>query len=130
MSFKAEFVVGGGKPYRVLHCSYTMSQDTDPTGRPSSGVRAGTIQLEVESTADTKLTQWALDPFKEQDGTVTFFQRNSDQKMKEISFKNGYIVNYSEAFTNQGDNPMSEHFVITSKEIKVGDAEFKNDWPV
>jgi len=130
MSFKATFEVGGSKPYRVLHCSYSMSQDTDPTGRPSSNVRAGSLQLEVESTGDTKLTEWAFDPFKEQDGKVTFYQRNSDQKMKEISFKNGYIVNYSEAFTNQGENPMSEHFVITSKEIKVGNAEFKNEWPV
>ena len=129
MSFKAEFEVGG-KKYRVLHCSYTMSQDTDPTGRPSSGVRAGTIQLEVESTGDTALAEWAFDAFKEQDGKITFFQRNSDQKMKDLSFKNGYIVNYSEAFTNQGDNPMNEHFVITAKEVKIGNAEHKNDWPV
>jgi len=107
-----------------------MSQDTDPTGRPASGVRAGTLQLEVESTGDSTLTEWAFDSFKEQDGKVTFFQRNSDQKMKELSFKNGYIVNYSEAFSNQGDNPMTEHLVITSKEIKVGNAEFKNEWPV
>ncbi len=114
MSFKAEFEVNG-KKYRVLHCSYTMSQDTDATGRPSSGVRAGTLQLEVESTGDTALAEWAFDAFKEQDGKVTFYQRNSDQKMKELSFKNGYIVNYSEAFTNQGENPMNEHFVITSK---------------
>ena len=67
MSFKAEFEVNG-KKYRVLHCSYTMSQDTDATGRPSSGVRAGTLQLEVESTGDTALAEWAFDAFKEQDG--------------------------------------------------------------
>ncbi len=129
MSFKAEFEVNG-KKYRVLHCSYTMSQDTDSSGRPSSGTRAGTIQLEVESTADTALTEWAFDAFKEQDGKVVFYQRNADQKMKELSFKNGYVVNYSEAFTNQGETPMTEHFVITSKEIKVGNAEHKNNWPV
>lgn len=129
MSFKAEFEVNG-KKYRVLHCSYTMSQDTDQTGRPSSGTRAGTIQLEVESTKDTSLTEWAFDAFKEQDGKITFFERNNDQKMKDLTFKNGYIVNYSESFTNQGENPMSEHFVITSKEIKIGNAEHKNEWPV
>ncbi|HKR05899.1 MAG TPA: type VI secretion system tube protein TssD [Bacteroidia bacterium] len=129
MSFKAEFEVNG-KKYRVLHCSYTMSQDTDKTGRPSSAVRAGTLQLEVESTGDSALTEWAFDAFKEQDGKVTFTQRNSDQKMKELTFKNGYIVNYSEAFANQGENPMTEHFTITSKDIKIGNAEYKNDWPV
>lgn len=129
MSFKAEFEVNS-KKYRVLNASYTMSQDTDKTGRPSSQVRAGTIQLEVESTGDSALTEWAFDAFKEQDGKVTFFKRDSDQKMKELTFKNGYIVNYSEAFTNQGENPMTEHFTITSKDIKIGNAEYKNEWPV
>lgn len=129
MSFKAVFEVNG-KKYRVLNCSYTMSQDTDATGRPSSAVKAGTLQLEVESTGDSALTEWAFDAFKEQDGKVTFSQRNSDQKMKELSFKNGYIVNYSEAFTNQGENPLTEHFTISSKDIKIGNAEYKNDWPV
>jgi len=54
----------------------------------------------------------------------------SEQKMKEVSFKEGYIVSYSESFTNMGDNPMSQNFVISAKEIKVGDAEHKNEWPV
>ena len=35
--------------------------------------------------------------------------------MKEVSFKEGYIVSYTESFSNHGDNPMSEHFVISAK---------------
>lgn len=129
MSFKAKFTVDG-KDFRVLHCSYSLQQDVDKTGRPSSEVRGGTIQLEVESTADTSLAAWMMDAFKNKDGNITFYKRDSEQKLKEISFKNGYLVSYSESFTNMGDNPMSEHFVISSKEIKVGDAEHKNEWPV
>ena len=129
MSFKAEFEVGG-KKYRVLHCSYSMQQDTDATGRPSSGVKAGTVQLEVESTGDSALSEWAFDPYKHQDGKVTFYKRDSEQKMKELSWKEGYVVNYSESFTNVGDNPMTEHFTVSAKDLKVGNAEHKNEWPV
>ncbi len=129
MSFKAEFEVAGNK-YRVLHCSYSLQQDIDATGRPSSGVKGGTIQLEVESTDKTALTEWMVDPFKHQDGKITFYKRDSNQKSKELSFKEGYLVSYSETFTNVGDNPMTEHFVISSKEIKMGNAEHKNEWPV
>jgi hypothetical protein len=128
MSFKAVFEIGG-KKHRVLHCSYSMQQDTDATGRPSSGVKAGTIQLEVESTGDTSLAELAFDAFKHQDGKVTFYKRDSEQKMKELSWKEGYIVSYSEAFTNLGDNPMTENLVFSSKEIKIGNAEHKNEWP-
>jgi hypothetical protein len=49
--------------------------------------------------------------------------------MKEVSFKEGYIISYTETFTNMGENPMSEHFVISSKELTVGDAAHKNEWP-
>jgi hypothetical protein len=49
--------------------------------------------------------------------------------MKELSWKEGYIVSYSEAFTNLGDNPMTENLVFSSKEIKIGNAEHKNEWP-
>ena len=114
MSFKAKFTVDG-KDYRVFHCSYSLQQDVDKTGRPSSEVRGGTIQLEVESTEDAGLAAWMMDAFKHKDGKITFFKRDSEQKMKEVSFKNGYIVNYSETFTNMGDNPMSQHFVISAK---------------
>ena len=128
MSFKAKFTVDG-KDYRVFHCSYSLQQDTDKTGRPSSEVRGGTIQLEVESTGDASLAGWMMDAFKHKDGKITFFKRDSEQKMKEVSFKDGYLISYTETFTNMGDNPMSEHFVISAKEIKSGDAEHKNDWP-
>src|SRR4249919_3553605 len=102
MSFKAVFEVGG-KPHRVLHCSYSLQQDVDATGRPSSNVKGGQIQLEVESTSDSSLAEWMSDPYKHQDGKVTFMKRDSEQKMKELSFKEGYIVSYTESFTNIGD---------------------------
>ena len=71
-----------------------------------------------------------MDAYKHKGGSITFYKRDSEQKMKEVSFKEGYIVSYSESFTNMGDNPMSQNFVISAKEIKVGDAEHKNEWPV
>ncbi|MBK6444595.1 MAG: phage tail protein [Bacteroidetes bacterium] len=129
MSFKAKFTVDG-KDYRVFNCSYSLQQDVDKTGRPSSEVRGGTIQLEVESTEDAGLASWMMDAYKHKGGSITFYKRDSEQKMKEVSFKEGYIVSYSESFTNMGDNPMSQNFVISAKEIKVGDAEHKNEWPV
>jgi hypothetical protein len=129
MSFKAKFSVDG-KDYRVFHCSYSLQQDTDKTGRPSSEVRGGTIQMEVESTGDSSLSAWMMDAFKNKDGKVTFYKRDSEQKMKELSFKNGYLTSYTESFTNMGENPMTENFVISAKEIKIGDAEHKNQWPV
>ena len=62
MSFKAKFTVDG-KDYRVFHCSYSLQQDVDKTGRPSSEVRGGTLQLEVEATGDSALAAWMMDAY-------------------------------------------------------------------
>ena len=72
MSFKAVFELGG-KKYRVLNASYNFQQDVDPTGRPSSGVKGGSITMEIESTSDSAMAEWMVDPYKHQDGKVTFF---------------------------------------------------------
>src|SRR5437868_4365332 len=103
MSFSAEFKVDG-KTHRVYHCSYSFQQDVDKTGRPSSEIQGGTIQLEIESTADDSIAAWMMDPYKQKDGTITFFKRDEKQKLKELSFKKGYVVSYTETFTNMGDN--------------------------
>lgn len=129
MSFKAELSVGGGKAVRLLHCSYSLTREVDATGRPSSANRGGTISFEIESTEDSKLWGWMIDQFKQQDGTVTFFKRDSNQKMKEVKWEKGYIVQYSESFDSVGDNPMTIHFVVSAMKITSGDATHENPWP-
>jgi Hemolysin coregulated protein Hcp (TssD) len=55
MSFRATLTLAG-KEHDVLNCSFNMSRDTDPKGRPSSGVYGGRITFEVESTSDTSIS--------------------------------------------------------------------------
>lgn len=128
MSFKADFTVGG-KTYRVLKCNYSAHQDTDATGRPSSEVRAGQIELEVEATSDTSLASWAIAMYKVEDGKVTFYRRDNEQKMLEVSFKQGYCVDYHAQFDFIGEIPMIEKIKISAQEITIGSVEFSNEWP-
>jgi hypothetical protein len=67
--------------------------------------------------------------FKPFDGTVTFKKTDEDAKMKELSFKNGYIVHYSEGIDTNGVNPMIIKFTISAESIKLGNAEHENRWP-
>jgi hypothetical protein len=127
MSFKAKFKVAG-KEYNVLQCSYDLSQEVDATGRPSSITRGGKIKLQVESTADSTLFEWICNSFERKDGSVTFFKRDTDAKMKEIEFKEGYLVAYEEDFKATDTQPMIESFTISARELKVGSGEIKNEW--
>lgn len=131
MSFKATLKLGS-QSYDVLHCSYTFRRDVDPKGRPSSGVYGGTVQLEIESTEDTSVLEAMLNnQHKAFSGTVTFFKREeSDAKMKELTFTDSYVIQYTESIDSVGNNPMTISFVISARELKLDNAVHVNDWPV
>lgn len=129
MSFKAQLDVAGAKN-NVLDLSYTLKQETDATGRPSSVTRGGQITITVESTGDTKFFEWMCNNFERKDGKVTFTKRDSDATMKELSFKEGYLVAYRENFNAAGENPITETFTISAKEIGMGNASHVNEWAV
>ena len=127
MSFKTRLKVGS-KEVNVLKISYDLAQEVDATGRPSAITRGGRIRLTVESTGDPFFFEWMCNNFERKDGVVTFLKRDSDSKLKELNFTEGYLVKYEEAFEATGDIPMTETFTISAKVIGNGTAEHKNDW--
>ncbi|HNU76866.1 MAG: type VI secretion system tube protein TssD [Prolixibacteraceae bacterium] len=127
MSFKAKLEVDG-KEYRVVYCNYSLKQFVDDTGRPSSTVRAGTIDIIVESTDDTTLFEWMCDSYMRKDGKITFNKRDEDAKMKELEFKEAYMVSYKESFDNAGTGAMQEKFSLSAHSIKMGNGEHENEW--
>lgn len=49
--------------------------------------------------------------------------------MKEIQFKNAYIVHYSETLDANNDVPMTITITFSAEEIIVGSAALDNRWP-
>lgn len=127
MSFKAKLKVAG-KELNVLSSHYSLKQETDATGRPSSITRGGKITLTVEGSDDTTFFEWMCNNFERKEGSVVFIKRDSDATMKELKFKEGYLVDYSENFENTGDNPITETFTISAKEITLGTGTHTNEW--
>lgn len=130
MAFRAELTIAG-KKYDVLNCTFTLSRDTDPKGRPSSNVYGGRITFEVESTSDTTIIESMVNSqFKPFSGGVVFKKTDEDAKMKELNFENAYIVHYQEGIDSSGENPMVVKFTISAETIKMGNMEHFNRWPV
>ena len=129
MAFRADLTLDG-KTYRLLHCSYSLHRDVDPTGRPSSEVKGGTINFEIESTEDTALWDLMIAQFKNVDGNIIFKKRDEDAKMKEMTFKTAYVIDYAESFDSVGGNPMTTRFTLSAKEIQLGAETHENEWPV
>jgi hypothetical protein len=129
MAFRADLKIDG-KEYRLLHCSYSLQRDVDPTGRPSSEVKGGTIHFEIESTEDTSLWDLMIAQFKSVDGTITFKKRDEDAKMKELKFETAYVVDLAENFDSVGGNPMTLTFTLSAHKLTLGSETHENEWPI
>lgn len=127
MSFKAKFKVAG-KEHNVLDCHYSLKQETDATGRPSSVTRGGKITVTIESTGDTSFFEWMTNSFERKDGSIVFLKRDSDATLKELKFTEAYLVDYSENFSSVGDMSVTETFTLSAKEIELGSGKHQNEW--
>jgi len=125
MSFKAKMTVSG-KDYPVVSLSYGLNQSVDQSGRPTSEVKGQNITVVVESSTDNSLMEWAVDSYGKKNGSIVFNKIDSDQKMKQLDFTDGYITSYSENF---GGETMMMTVSISCRKIKVGNAEIDNNWP-
>ncbi|WP_083252077.1 type VI secretion system tube protein TssD [Pedobacter steynii] len=129
MAFKTRLTLGS-KEFDVLQCSFSLNRDVDAKGRPSSGVYGGTIHIEVESTEDTSVVESMVNnQYKALSGNIIFKRGEEDAKMKELSFEDGYIIQYTEGIAVHDKTPMTLSFVISARKLKLGNAEHTNDWP-
>ena len=128
MSFVAKLNIEG-EEMNVLNCGFRFTQVTDATGKPTSIPQGGTINLVVESDGDTNLFDWMISPTQTKKGTVTFYRRDNMSKLKILEFADAHCVDYYETFDHQGDHPMQIQLVLSARDVKLNDSEFKNNWP-
>lgn len=118
-----------GKEFAVLDCSYRLRRDVDSKGRPSSSIYGGKLYLQIESTEDSVILEQMINQFKPHHGAVVFKRGDEDAKMKELTWENGYIVEYEESFNSIGINPMVIRFVVSAQKLNVGNVDFLENWP-
>ena len=127
MSFKAQLEIAG-EVSNILNVKYELYQETDASGRPSSVSRGGQIEITIESTAKDKFFSACADSFERLDGSVKFLKRDTNATLKELKFKQAYVVRYKEVFTSTGENPLTETFVLSAQEINMGNGSHINEW--
>ena len=128
MAFRATLKIAG-KEYDVLDCSYKLERDVDSKGRPSSNIYGGKIKVHVESTEDTTVLEQMVNQFKPMPGSILFKKGDEEAKMKELEWENGYIVSYEEDIDIVGSKPMTIKIEVSAQVLKVGNAQFEQNWP-
>lgn len=119
----------GIKDREVLYVRYELNQQTDIEGQPTGTTRGGKIYVKVKSTDDgnTELMEWMCDSYMSKNGSISFPNRQGGE-MKNLSFKEGYLVDYAETYDSTNSLLQFEEFTISAKEIQVGNARHNNRW--
>jgi len=128
MSFIAKLSLDG-EEMNVLHCGFRFSQHTDATGKPTAVPQGGTINLIVESTGSTDLFDWMISPTQTKNGSIIFYRRDTNSKLKTLEFTDAHCVDYYETFDHIGDSPLQIQLTLSARDVKLNDSEFKNNWP-
>lgn len=128
MAFRATLSLGG-KEFDVLDCDYQLSRDVDSKGRPASNIYGGKIRVHVESTDDTSILEQMITQFKPLSGSIVFKKGDEEAKMKELVWENGYIISFEENIDVIGGKNMTLTFVVSAQILKIGGAQFEQNWP-
>ena len=128
MAFKATLTLAG-KDFDVLDCDYKLDRDVDSKGRPSSNIYGGKVRVRVESTDDTSILEQMVNQFKPISGSISFKKGDEEAKLKELTWENGYIISFEESIDIVGAKPMSTAFVVSAQVLKIGSAQFEQNWP-
>jgi hypothetical protein len=128
MAFKATLSFGE-TDFDVLRFNVKFNRDVDSKGRPSSNVYGGKVTVQVESTSDTSILEQMLSSHRPNSGRIVFSKGDEEAKMKELTWDNGYIVDYEEAIDIVGSKPMGISFTVSAQSIAMGEAQFTQNWP-
>ncbi len=115
----------------VLYVRYELNQQTDVEGQPTGTTRGGKITVKVKSNDDgnTDILEWMCDTYMSKSGTISFPNRQGGE-MKNLQFKEGYVVEYAETYDSTNSLLQFEEFTISAKEIQVGNARHNNRWTI
>lgn len=127
MAFKAEMTIAD-QTYRIQSCSYGFHRSIDQHGKPQTRTQGGTVNVSVESTTDTFLSDWMFNSFESKDGEIVFFKTDSDSAAKTLKFTNAYLVDFQESFEAHGGMAMIANIVISAEVLGIGDGELDNEW--
>lgn len=127
MSFLAKLTIDGAT-FNILECSYNLTQNTDPSGKPLGVTRGGQIKLKIEATGKNDFINWMVAPNKTKDGEITFYKRDAMSQLQEIKFEKGYCISFSQTFNSQNKEPLYIEMSISAKRMSFDGTDFENVW--
>jgi hypothetical protein len=120
------YIEGHEKGIKILSCDFSFSQDVDPMGKVNSIVRAGLINIKIPGIEDIDLIQWMIGRDVRKDCEITFSGFVSTGPQRSIKFKDAYLVNYHESYSEASDIVIN--LTLSSRVIDFKNVVYESRW--
>jgi len=109
---KAKLIIDG-KEINVLWFTFGFNQGADRSGRPSQRPVFIGLKLIIETQKDLNLAEWSFSPNQTKQLELHIYPVILGGRTRKLYFYDCHLVNWKNAFSSIGSNPMSETLEIT-----------------
>lgn len=100
----------------VVSYSLNINQAYDrELGDAQGMVYGGTLNLVIKNAREPRIVSWMLSPNEKQSGSLIL--KNGNRRLSSIDFENGYLVNYGQSWSVDGD--VLETLSISAKKLDI-----------
>lgn len=119
---KAKLIIDG-KEINVLWFTFGFNQGADRSGRPSQRPVFTGLKLIIETRKDLNLADWSFAPNQTKQLELHIYPVIMGGKTRKLYFYDCHLVNWKNAFSSTGSNPMSETLEITCAGVEDSTSE-------
>lgn len=128
---RAVLKFNGGTEQKVMKLNYSVSRNTDVSGRVASDPSNALIKITVEATEDSGILESLLNgKYKPTTGEVTFNKSHEEGTLTTLKWNNGYVIQHEVDYDALNDDNMFITFVVSAEIIDYGNASYDGIWPV
>lgn len=114
---KAKLIIDG-KEINVLWFTFGFNQGADYSGRPSQRPVFLGLKLIIETRKDLNLADWSFAQNQTKQLELHIYPVILGGRTRKLYFYDCHLVNWKNAFSSTGSNPMSETLEITSAGVE------------
>jgi len=113
--------------FEVLDCRFRINRTIEPSGAPSSDLRAAIIKLDVVATGGEIIIASVFDSSDQVSGKVEY-KEDENTSFKTMKFDKSYVIKYGESFNAANTESMIIKIHISAGTVELDGTGHSFDW--
>ncbi len=128
---RGQLKFNGGEAQKILKLNYSVSRNTDVSGRVASDPSNALIKVTIEATESSEVLETLLNgKYKPTKGEILFNKSHEEGTLITLKWENGYVIHHEVDYDALNDDNMLVSFIISAEQIDYGNANFFGEWPM